>query len=225
MPSVLLVDDEAALREALSMALEDAGFEVTCAPDGGRALAVHRETPHDLVVSDVNMPHLDGFQLCRRLREAGDSVPVVLLTSRIGEIDEALGLDLGADDYVTKPFSIRVLVARIRALLRRGMPRPDLGPIRTGGLLLDRERLQASWGGVPFRTTLTEFRLLECLAARPGIVYERAVLLERIRGDDSVVAPRLVDTYVRRLRRALETLDPGFGAIETVVGAGYRWKV
>lgn len=224
MPSVLLVDDEPALREALSMALGDAGFDVTCAPDGARALAIHQQTPHDLLVSDVNMPHMDGFQLCRRLRAAGDPVPVVLLTSRVGEIDEALGLDLGADDYVTKPFSTRVLVARIRALLRRGTPRPDAAPIRTGALVLDRERLEPSWNGAPFRTTLTEFRLLECLAARPGVVYERAALLERIRGDDSVVAPRLVDTYIRRLRRTLEAMDPTFDRIETVVGAGYRWR-
>ncbi len=220
---LLLVDDEAPLREALAMGLEDEGFEVTCAPDGAKALALHGESPHDLILSDVNMPHLDGFSLARKLRGAGDTVPIILLTSRIGEVDEALGLELGADDYVTKPFSTRVLVARIRALLRRGQAKTE-EVVAAGGLSLDLERLQASWQGADFTTTLTEFRLLECLTRRPGVVYTRAQLLDRIRGDDSVVAPRLVDTYVRRLRRTLEAVDPGFACIETVVGAGYRWR-
>jgi DNA-binding response OmpR family regulator len=182
----------------------------------------------DLVLSDVNMPGLDGFSLCRRLRDAGVNAPIVLLTARDTEIDQALGLELGADDYVTKPFSTRVLLARVGALLRREQlrraPEPAETTIRASGLELSTERMEATYAGKPFVTTVTEFRLLCVLAARPGVVYSREALLERIRGDDSVVVDRLVDTYVRRLRRKIEEIDPAFDGIETLVGAGYRWR-
>jgi len=224
---VLLIDDDAALLDALCMAVEDGGHEPVTAPDG---LAGHRavlDQRPDLVVSDVNMPGLDGFSLCRRLRDEGITLPIVLLTARDGEIDEALGLDLGADDYVVKPFSPRVLLARIEALLRRERLRaaPDpCEPLVVDALHLDPGRLEARYAGVPFDTTVTEFRLLQVLADRPGIVFSRAQLLERMRGDDSVVVERLVDTYVRRLRRKIEAIDPAFDGIETVIGAGYRWR-
>jgi DNA-binding response OmpR family regulator len=179
------------------------------------------------VVSDVNMPGLDGFSLCRRMREAGDTTPLILLTARDGEIDEALGLELGADDYVAKPFSTRVLLARVAALLRReelraggSTPTP---PTRRNELELDPERLEVRWRGTGVELTVTEFRLLEQLSARPGVVLSRGQLLRCIRDDDSVVAERIIDTYVRRLRRKFEGLDPDFAAIGTVIGAGYRW--
>ena len=223
MAGVLLVDDDRALTDALAMAFEDAGFAVRCAWDGAEGLAAHRADPADAIVSDVNMPHLDGFTLCRRLRSEQDPVPLILLTSRDTEIDEALGLELGADDYVTKPFSTRVLVARVRALLRRSAAASTRGT-SAGHLHLDPERLQARFRGVELKTTLTEFRLLASLARRPGVVFSREQLMRAARGDDSVVAPRIIDTYVRRLRRGLEAIEPGFDALETVVGAGYRWR-
>ncbi len=228
MPRVLLIDDDTALLDVLALAFEDAKHEVLTASDGADGLAKAEGQRPDAIVSDVNMPGVDGFSLCRRLREAGNATPLILLTSRDSEIDEALGLELGADDYVTKPFSTRVLLARVAALLRRETQRMGgggFGATQTAGRLhLDADRLEVRYDEHTLTTTVTEFRLLEALTSRPGVVCSRPSLLERIRGDDSVVAERIIDTYVRRLRRKLESLDPAFDAIETVVGAGYRWK-
>jgi len=228
MATILLIDDDASLLDVLALAFEDAGHEVLTAPDGARGLAIVREHEPALVVSDVNMPGVDGFTLCRRLREARNLVPLVLLTSRDDEIDEALGLELGADDYVAKPFSTRVLLARVGALLRREAsrraPEAEASTRTVGSLRLDPERIELHWAEQPVPVTVTEFRLVEALTARPGIVYSRDRLLEHARGDDSVVAIRIVDTYVRRLRRKFEAVDPDFDAIETVIGAGYRWR-
>ena len=226
MTRVLLVDDDPQLLDVLSLHFEDAGHEVLCAADGLSAWAELARSRPDLVVSDVNMPGLDGFSLCRRMREAGDATPLILLTARDGEIDEALGLELGADDYVAKPFSTRELLARVAALLRREELRAQGAastPVRRGELALDPERLEVSWRGAPLELTVTEFRLLEQLSARPGVVRSRGQLLRAIRDDDSVVAERIIDTYVRRLRRKFEETDPDFVAIGTVIGAGYRW--
>jgi DNA-binding response OmpR family regulator len=225
---ILVIDDDSALLEILALAFEDAGHEVLQAHDGKQgAQAVETQRP-GLVVSDVNMPGLDGFSLCRQLRAQGNRVPLILLTSRDSEIDEALGLELGADDYVCKPFSTRVLLARAAALLRREeLLASAAAPSKrfaAGKLELDTERLEARYAGKPFAVTLTEFRLLEALARRPGIVFSREQLLQLTRGDDSIVVDRLIDTYVRRLRRKIETLSPSFDGIETVVGAGYRWR-
>ncbi len=245
MGTILLIEDDAALVDVLALAFEDAGHRVLSARDGVEGLSrIERDRP-DLVVSDVNMPRLDGLTLCRRLREAGNAVPFILLTSRESEIDQALGLTLGADDYVVKPFSTRVLLARVAALLRRqemrrgpaavvddgappgrsrALPQTPRKGIAAGGLELDPERLEARYQGAPVEVTLTEFRLLEALAGRAGAVLSRERLLGLARGDDSVVDARLVDTYVRRLRRKLEVIEPGFDGIETVIGAGYRWR-
>jgi DNA-binding response OmpR family regulator len=226
-PRILLIDDDAALLDALAIAFEDAGHEVLTAPDGVRAVELVRTKKPDALVSDVNMPGLDGFALCKRLRDAGDRVPIVLLTSRDNEIDEALGLELGADDYVAKPFSTRVLLARVAALLRRDALRAAHQAERAvarGALELFPERLEVRYAESPIVVTVTEFRLLEALATRAGNVLSRERLLDLVRGDESVVAERIIDTYVRRLRRKLEAVDPAFDRIETVIGAGYRWK-
>jgi DNA-binding response OmpR family regulator len=232
MPRVLLIDDDRQLLDVLSLAFEEAGYEVATARDGREGLAAIAGVRPDAIVSDVNMPHTDGFHLCRALRAKNDAVPIVLLTSRDGEIDEALGLELGADDYVAKPFRTRVLLARVAALLRRSALRAA-GAETAGGaeplvvrgaLSIDPERLEVRWRGAKISTTLGEFRVLEHLARRPGVVFSRERLLEEIRGDGSIVGDRIVDTYVRRLRRKLEELDPAFDRIETIVGAGYRWK-
>ena len=228
MGRVLLVDDDASLLDVLALAFEEAGHEVTRARDGREALDSLRARRPEIVVSDVNMPHVDGFALCRKLRQQGDQVPLVLLTSRDSEIDEALGLELGADDYVTKPFSTRVLLARVAALLRReelrggGVARQPV--VRRGELELDAERLACTYRGEAVSLTVTEFHLLEALARRPGVVLSRAQLLAVARDDGSVVVERIVDTYVNRLRRKLEAIEPAFASIETVVGAGYRWR-
>lgn len=227
MSRVLVLDDDPSLLDVLSMALEDAGYDVVTAADGVAGLTRIREQAPDLVISDVNMPGVDGFSLCRKLRDEGNRVPIILLTSRDNEIDEALGLELGADDFVSKPFSMRVLLARTAALLRREALRKEPAPEQAfvlDGVEILPDRLEARYRGTPIRLTLSEFRLLEALMRRAGRVLTRDRLLEIVRGDDSVVADRIIDTYVRRIRRKLEAVDPVFDRIETVVGMGYRWK-
>ena len=227
MARILLVDDDPSLLDVLAMAFGDAGHEVETCADGQQALDRLKAGRFDLVVSDVVMPRIDGLTLLRRLREGGDAIPFLLLTSRDTELDQVLGLELGADDYVAKPFSTRILLARVATLLRRQAARASAehGPVvRAGALVLDGERLEARWQDTPMVLTLTEFRLLEALARRPGIVFGRDRLLELARGDDSVVDARLVDTYVRRLRRKLEAAGATTDPIETIVGAGYRWR-
>jgi DNA-binding response OmpR family regulator len=231
MPSrILLVDDDPSLLDALALSFEDEGYDVDTAPAGDVALVKIANERPDIVISDVNMPGLDGFSLCRRLREKDDSLPIILLTSRDNEIDEALGLELGADDYVAKPFSTRVLTARVKALLRRQALRQDDDEevedeaVELGEVRLDPERLEVTYRGEPLTMTVTEFRMVEAFVRRPGIVLSRDRLMELVRGDDSVVADRIIDTYVRRLRRKFEKIDDSFDLIETVIGAGYRWK-
>jgi DNA-binding response OmpR family regulator len=225
---ILLIDDEASLLEVLALAFVEAGHETLTARDGLAGLEIIRRERPAVVVSDVNMPGLDGFTLLRRVRESGDRVPMILLTSRDSEVDEALGLELGADDYVAKPFSTRVLLARVAAILRREALRQTDGweqpPVEIGAMQLYPERLEARFRGQTIPTTVTEFRLLEALLRRPGIVLSRERLLQIVRGDDSVVTDRIIDTYVRRLRRKLEQVDEQFDSIQTVVGAGYRWR-
>ena len=227
MARILLIDDDAALLDVLSLAFEDAGHAVLLARDGLAGLRCVQADRPELVVSDVNMPGLDGFSLCRRLRGAGTTVPLVLLTSRDDEIDEALGLELGADDYVRKPFSTRVLLARVAALLRREQLRATPGKsttVRSGDVEIDVERLDVRFRGTTIPVTVTEFRLLEALVRRPGVVFTRERLLELARDDESFVGERIIDTYVRRLRRKFEGVDASFVALETVIGAGYRWR-
>jgi DNA-binding response OmpR family regulator len=227
MARLLLIDDDPSLLEVLTLAFEDAGHAVQTAPDGALGQRLIAAGGVDLVLSDVNMPLVDGFALCRKLRQSGSDLPFILLTSRDSDIDESLGLDVGADDYVSKPFSTRVLLSRVTALLRRSELRR--GPSRrepelaVGRLTLWPERVEVSFCGVPLEVTVTEFRLLECLASRAGVVFSRDRLLELLRGD-TVVDPRIVDTYVRRLRRKLEQIDAGADVIETVIGAGYRLR-
>jgi len=227
MARLLLIDDDAHLLDVLALAFEDEGHDVHTAPDGAAGWALLAELMPDVILSDVNMPHLDGFSFCRKLREAKHTTPLLLLTSRADEIDEALGLELGADDYVTKPFSTRVLVARVAALLRREAARAggdgDDDELAQGAMRLHRAKLQVRFHDENIPVTVSEFRLLEALVSRPGIVFTRDQLLDKVRGDESVVAQRIIDTYIRRLRRKLEAIDAEFDAIETVIGAGYRW--
>lgn len=230
--TLLVIDDDADLLDVLAMALEDEGYTVLTAPNGLDGEVVYLNDKPDLVISDINMPKLDGFSLCRRIRERDPWIPIVLLTSRDSEIDEALGLELGADDYVFKPFSTRVLLARIRSLLRRQQARQEQGnsqlieeeSLVCGSLTLQMARLEVTYAQQPVTVTVTEFKLLEVFARRPGIVFSRGQLLDKIRGDGTFVAERIIDTYVRRLRRKFEAIDAGFDKIETVIGAGYRWK-
>jgi DNA-binding response OmpR family regulator len=229
MARILIIDDDETLRDVLSLALEDAGYEVLSASDGESGMKKALQGDVDLIVSDVNMPGTDGFTLCRMLRRKRVTLPIVLLTARDGDVDEALGLDLGADDYIVKPFHTRVLLARIAALLRReeyraGGAAPRSTRITVGDLDLDTVTMEARYQGTLFVTTVTEFRMLVVLASRPGMAFSRDQMLEQFRHDDSVVTARLVDTYVRRVRRKIELIDPSFDQIETMIGLGYRWR-
>lgn len=228
MAKVLVIDDDPDLRDMVSLALEDGGHEVITADNGVIGLRKATESGPEIVVSDVNMPGMDGFTLCQRMRASGMTVPIILLTARDNELDQALGLDLGADDYVIKPFSGRVLNARVASLLRREQlrkkPAEATALMKIGRLELDTDRMEARYAGQPIEVTVTELRFLVALTSRPGVVYTRSQLLDRVRGDESVVAERLVDTYIRRIRRKIEKIEPGFEEIETVIGAGYRWR-
>lgn len=227
MARLLIIEDDSALSSTLALALEDAGHQVAIEGHGRSGLKRVESDSPELIISDVNLPGLDGFSLCRTLRERGVATPLILLTSRDGETDEAQGLELGADDYISKPFSTRVLLARIQALLRREATRRAPGDDdaqRVGQLSLSVDRLEVKWAATSVPVTVTEFRLIEALTRRPGLVLSRDTLLDHSRGDDAVVGDRLIDTYVRRLRRKFESVDSTFDRIETVIGAGYRWR-
>lgn len=225
-PRVLVVDDEAAIRDIVRRYLTAEGFEVAEAADGREALERLGSLEPDLVVLDVLMPGMDGLEVLRRVR-AGSDVYVILLTAKAEEVDKLVGLAVGADDYLTKPFSPRELVARVRAVLRRRRDAP--GPPAGGdvvcfdGLTIDSARREVSVGGVAVEMTALEFDLLAALAAAPGRVYTRRQLLERVWGWDYIGDERVVDVHVRNLRRALgdDATDPSF--IGTVRGVGYRF--
>jgi DNA-binding response OmpR family regulator len=219
--TVLVVEDDRKTSSLVKLYLENAGFEVAVAFDGGQAVEAARARRPDLVVLDVMIPTLDGFEVCRALRAESD-VPVILLTARTTEPDKLRGLDIGADDYVAKPFSPRELVARIRAVLRRAAPRDrEEGPaeLRFQGLVLDLGRREARVEGSPVSLTPNEFRILEALARAPGRAFTRSELVERAFGWDYEGMERTVDAHVKNLRRKL---GPG-SWIETVFGTGYRF--
>lgn len=227
MAHILLVDDSEDLLEMVALGLSNEGYEVTTASDGEQALERLAEGSFDLLISDVNMPRLDGFGLCMQIREKDTTLPIILLTSRDTEIDEALGLDLGADDYVTKPVSNRVLAARTRALLRRGQARASVEvavALEHGPITIDVERMEVVVDGSELELTVTEFRLLHFFVEQPGKVLNRDRLLRAMRDDESFVSDRMVDSYVNRLRRKIESAAPGFDGLETVVGMGYRLR-
>ncbi len=226
--SIALVDDDRNILTSLSIALQAEGFGTRVYLDGEAALTALKERPADLVVSDIKMPRLDGLELVRRLRTFS-TVPVIFLTSRDDELDEALGLAVGADDYIAKPFSQRLLIARIRAVLRRATARnaPEADdaepPMERGALTMDAERQRVLWHGQEVVLTVTEFLVLQALAQRPGVVRSRGQLMDIAYKDDGFADDRTIDSHVKRLRRKLRDIDPEFGAIHTVYGAGYRF--
>jgi two-component system response regulator ChvI len=232
--TIALVDDDRNILTTLSIALQAEGFATRVYGDGDAALKAMLDNPPDLAVCDIKMPRMDGLELLRRLREKSQ-LPVIFLTSKDDEADEALGLSLGADDYIAKPFSQRLLVARIRAILRRSEivlrdaaaaeneaePLPE--PIRRGRLTMDPARHQVEWAGAPVSLTVTEFLILEALALRPGVVKTRNQLMDAAYHDDVFVDDRTIDSHIKRLRRKFRGVDPEFGAIETLYGAGYSY--
>jgi two-component system, OmpR family, alkaline phosphatase synthesis response regulator PhoP len=223
MQTILVVDDEPKIATLARDYLEHAGFAVVTAGDGPTALATVRQRRPDLVVLDLGLPGLDGLDVTRQLRR-DSSIPIVMLTARDDELDKLLGLELGADDYVTKPFSPRELVARVRAVLRRAERPPEAGEtIRAGDLALDVPRMRAEVAGRAVDLTPTEFQLLATLAARPGRIFTRAQLLDAVRGVTFETYERAIDSHVKNLRRKLEPDPRRPRYVLTVYGVGYRF--
>ncbi len=227
--TIALVDDDRNILTSVSMALEAEGFRVRTFVDGSDALAGLQRDPADLAILDIKMPRMDGMELLERLRQKS-ALPVIFLTSKDDEIDEVLGLRMGADDYITKPFSQRLLIERIRAVLRR---RDQVGAaagdgedqtIHRGDLVLDPSRHQCTWRGHDVNLTVTEFLLLEALARRPGHVKSRDQLIDAAYGEHIYVDDRTIDSHVKRLRKKFREHDPEFAQIETLYGVGYRYR-
>ena len=231
-PVIALVDDDRNILATVSIGLQAEGFATRLYTDGEAALAALLENPPDLAVFDIKMPRMDGMELLRRLREH-TALPVIFLTSKDDEADEEAGLETGADDYIAKPFSLRLLVARIRAILRRGdAPLPDgtggeparqTEAVARGRLTMDPARHYVTWDGRPVSLTVTEFLLLEALAARPGVIKSRNQLMDAAYQDDVFVDDRTVDSHIKRMRRKFRSVDREFSAISTLYGAGYSF--
>jgi two-component system response regulator ChvI len=236
MAKITLIDDDENIVASISMALESHGHTVNAYYDGASGLAALESDPPDLAILDVKMPRMDGMEVLRRLRQTA-STPVIILTSKDEEIDEILGFNLGADDYIHKPFSQRLLIERVKAILRRaGADAADAAAaggaaaaasaraIKRGKLTLDPERHDCLWEGKPVKLTVTEFLLLQALAQRPGFVKSRDNLMDAAYEDQVYVDDRTIDSHVKRMRKKFRQVDPTFDAIETLYGVGYRYR-
>ncbi|MGI6144291.1 MAG: response regulator transcription factor [Clostridia bacterium] len=232
MTKILVVDDELSIRELVKFNLEKAGFEVECCDDGLKALDLLMENPPDLLVLDLMLPGMDGLEVCRYIRQMEKTrfLPVIILTAKAGEIDRVVGLELGADDYLTKPFSPRELVARVKTILRRSQTpliqqtAPENEVIVRGNLKLYPERYEAYINDELLDLTLKEYQLLRQLITNPGKVYTREYLLENIWGYEYIGDTRTVDVHIRNLRKKLEQNCADSILIETIRGIGYRWN-
>ena len=229
MTTVAIVDDEANIRETVAFALKREGYDVAMFPDGAEAWTAFDETLPDVIVLDILMPRMDGLELCRKIRSISETVPIIFLTSRDDEVDRVLGLELGADDYLGKPFSTRELIARVRVLLRRSArratpARDDETVLTVGSLELDPQRFIVRWKGHPIDLTVTEFLMLQALVRHPGHVKTRQQLTRDGYPHDNYVSERTIDSHVKRIRKKFEAVDPEFDRIDTVYGMGYRFQ-
>jgi len=229
MTTIALVDDDRNILSSLSMALEQEGFHVRTYSDGVTALSALQATPPSLAILDIKMPRMDGHEVLKRLRQSSD-LPVIFLTSKDDEIDEVVGLSLGADDYITKPFSQRTLLQRVRAVLRRAEARsapPGAGGSREvmvrGKLVLVRQRHSCTWDGKDVQLTVTEFLILQSLAQRPGIVKSRDNLMDTAYDDQVYVDDRTIDRHIKLLRKKFKQVDDSFDSIQTLYGVGYKY--
>ena len=228
--TIALVDDDRNILTSVTMALEAEGFDVRSFTDGDAALRGLSAQPVDLAILDIKMPRMDGMELLQRLRKQSD-LPVIFLTSKDDEVDEILGLRMGADDYVKKPFSQRLLLERIQVLLRRRARMDSIGddddaepPILRGNLILDMSRHLCTWGGEAVNLTVTEFLIVKVLAARPGLVKSRDQLMDAAYGEHIYVDDRTIDSHIKRLRKKFKAVDDDFDHIETLYGIGYRYR-
>jgi len=230
MANIALVDDDKNILASVTMLLEQEGYQVRSFSDPAAALTALSTTPPDLAILDIKMPRMDGLELLRRLRQT-QQLPVIFLTSKDEEIDELMGLNAGADDYVRKPFSQRLLLERVRAVLRRADPKPAAASgepkkeaLVRGKLALDPQRHECTWDGKPVRLTVTEFLILQALAQRPGFVKSRDSLMDAAYDDQVYVDDRTIDSHIKRLRKKFKVVADDFDAIETLYGVGYRYK-
>lgn len=222
---IALVDDDQNIITSVSILLESEGFEVDTYGDGEQALMGLRRRPVDLALLDIKMPRMDGMELLTKIRETA-SLPVIFLTSKDDELDEALGLRMGADDYITKPFSQRLLLERVRAVLRRAEQTDNQaseGGITIGNLVMDPDRHSCTWKGEEVKLTVTEFLILSSLARRPGVVKNRDQLLDAAYGETTYLDDRTIDSHIKRLRRKFREHDKEFDSIETLYGVGYKY--
>jgi len=227
MPRILVIEDDRDIAELVRYNLEKEGFQVTCSADGVAGLAQVRKLPPDLLILDLMLPKLPGLEICKEIRRdsALGRLPILMLTARGEEPDRVVGLELGADDYVSKPFSPRELVARVKALLRRAAPAaPEPRPIEVGDLRIDPTSFEVTRSGMPIVLSAMEFRLLHFIAARPNRVFTRDQLLDAVWGDERFVTPRSVDVYIRRLREKIEADPDAPTFLKTVRGAGYLFQ-
>ncbi len=229
MATIALVDDDRNILTSVSLALEAEGYRVQTYTDGVAALEGLKNTPPDLAIFDIKMPRMDGMELLRRLRQKSD-LPVIFLTSKDEEIDELFGLKMGADDFIHKPFSQRLLVERVKAILRRANPKDAASAKETeakilerGLLRMDPDRHACTWKGDAVTLTVTEFLILQALAARPGVVKSRNSLMDAAYDDQVYVDDRTIDSHIKRLRKKFHVVDPDFDMIETLYGVGYRF--
>jgi two-component system response regulator ChvI len=230
MATIALVDDDRNILTSVSIALESEGYRVETYTDGASALEGLGARPPNLAILDIKMPRMDGMELLRRLRQKTD-LPVIFLTSKDDEIDELFGLKMGADDFIRKPFSQRLLVERVRAVLRRASARePGKSPekqarsLERGQLVMDQERHTCTWKGEPVTLTVTEFLILHSLAQRPGVVKSRDALMDSAYDEQVYVDDRTIDSHIKRLRKKFKAVDDDFEMIETLYGVGYRFK-
>ena len=235
MANIALVDDDKNILASVSMLLEQEGYHVRTFSDGAAALTALTTTPPDLAILDIKMPRMDGLELLRRLRQANPDLPVIFLTSKDEEIDELMGLNAGADDYIRKPFSQRLLLERVRAVLRRAEGKSGVAPVPgaetakkealvRGQLALDPQRHECTWDGKPVRLTVTDFLILQALAQRPGFVKSRDSLMDAAYDDQVYVDDRTIDSHIKRLRKKFKAVADDFDAIETLYGVGYRYR-
>ena len=229
MANIALVDDDKNILASVTMLLEQEGYQVRSFSDPAAALTALTAAPPDLAILDIKMPRMDGLELLRRLRQSQD-MPVIFLTSKDEEIDELMGLNAGADDYIRKPFSQRLLLERVRAVLRRADNKPSQSTepkkevLVRGKLALDPQRHECTWDGKPVRLTVTEFLILQALAQRPGFVKSRDSLMDAAYDDQVYVDDRTIDSHIKRLRKKFKVVADDFDAIETLYGVGYRYK-
>ena len=222
---IALVDDDQHIITSVSLMLDAEGFEVDTYSDGEQALIGLRRRPADLAMLDIKMPRMDGMELLSKIRE-NSHLPVIFLTSKDDELDEALGLRMGADDYITKPFSQRLLLERVRAVLRRAEQTDQTSSesaINIGQLSIQPDRHSCTWKGDDVKLTVTEFLILSALAKRPGVVKNRDQLLDAAYGETTYLDDRTIDSHIKRLRRKFRDVDPEFDSIETLYGVGYKY--